>query len=213
MSNTRRVQTLYRHLVSSVVETDNQVATTVSTDDAKDNLGSVTFEDDGKIAILTLAAPFMNPDALAFFERKVEEVKRAAQVRCLVIRGTGRSFCAGANFKSDAAGAQIGSEDTPAPERSFAIYKPFLCLLDVEVPVIAAMNGHAIGGGLGLAIVCDIRVAHAKSKYGANFTRLGLHPGMATTYILPRLVGLPRALELLLTGRRVSRCMSYTYMH
>jgi enoyl-CoA hydratase/carnithine racemase len=89
-------------------------------------------------------------------------------------------------------------------ERSYAMYQPFLQILDIEVPTIAAMQGHAIGGGLGLAIVCDIRVANAGSKYGANFTRLGLHPGMATTYILPRLVGLPKATELLLTGRLVT---------
>jgi enoyl-CoA hydratase/carnithine racemase len=81
------------------------------------------------------------------------------------------------------------------------MYQPFLSVLGIEVPTIGALNGHAIGGGLGLALVCDLRVANADAKYGANFTRLGLHPGMATTYILPRLVGLPKAAELLLTGR------------
>jgi enoyl-CoA hydratase/carnithine racemase len=65
------------------------------------------------------------------------------------------------------------------------------------------MQGHAIGGGLGLAIVCDLRVAHASARYGANFVRLGLHPGMANTYLLPRLMGVPNAVELLLTGRLV----------
>ena len=89
-------------------------------------------------------------------------------------------------------------------ERSFAMYSPFLSVLDIEVPTIAALNGHAIGGGLGLAIVCDIRVANRTSKYGANFVRLGLHPGMATTYILPRLVGVPKAAELILTGRIIT---------
>ena len=74
----------------------------------------------------------------------------------------------------------------------------------IPIPVIGALNGHAIGGGLGLAVVCDIRVANRDARYGANFVRLGLHPGMATTYILPRLMGLPRATELLLTGRIVS---------
>ncbi len=72
------------------------------------------------------------------------------------------------------------------------------------MPTIAAMQGHAIGGGLGLAVVCDLRVANREARYGANFVRLGLHPGMATTYILPRLLGLPRATELLLTGRIIS---------
>ena len=92
----------------------------------------------------------------------------------------------------------------PPHERSYATYAPFLSLLDVEIPVIAAMQGHAIGGGFGLALVCDLRVANRDAKYGSNFVRLGLSPGMATTYLLPRLVGLPRALELLLTGRIVT---------
>ena len=70
--------------------------------------------------------------------------------------------------------------------------------------MIGALNGHAIGGGLGLALVCDIRIANADAKYGANFVKLGLHPGMATTYLMPRFVGVPRAAELLLTGRIVT---------
>jgi len=100
-------------------------------------------------------------------------------------------------------GSDSDSEFVLPNERSYGMYQPFLQILDIEVPTIAAMQGHAIGGGLGLAIVCDMRVANVGSKYGANFTRLGLHPGMASSYILPRLVGLPKTLELLLTGRLV----------
>ena len=117
-------------------------------------------------------------------------------MRCLIVTGRGKSFCAGADFKSRTQG------DGGAPhERSFAMYSHFLSLLEVEVPVIAAMNGHAIGGGMGLAVVCDLRVANREARYGVNFVRLGLHPGMATTYLLPRLMGVPKAVELLLTGR------------
>merc|ERR1711881_352688 len=89
-------------------------------------------------------------------------------------------------------------------EKMFAMYQPFLCLMDIKVPVIGALQGHAVGGGLGLALCCDIRVCHKTSQYGSNFVRLGLHPGMATTYFLPRLVGVPRAAELLLTGRLIN---------
>ena len=84
------------------------------------------------------------------------------------------------------------------------MYQPFLSVLDIEVPVIGALNGHAIGGGMGLALVCDIRVANQDAKYGSNFTRLGMHPGMATTYLMPRIIGVPRAAELLLTGRIIT---------
>ena len=83
------------------------------------------------------------------------------------------------------------------------MYEPFLSLLDIEVPVIGALNGHAVGGGFGLALVCDLRVGALEAKYGANFAKLGLAPGMAISYLLPRLVGMARANELLFTGRLV----------
>jgi enoyl-CoA hydratase/carnithine racemase len=83
------------------------------------------------------------------------------------------------------------------------MYEPFLSLLDVEVPVVGALNGHAIGGGFGLALVCDVRIGAEDAKYGANFVRLGLAPGMAISYLLPRLVGIARASELLYAARLV----------
>src|ERR687884_1776204 len=83
------------------------------------------------------------------------------------------------------------------------MYEPFLSLLDVEVPIVGALNGHAVGGGFGLALVCDLRIGALDAKYGANFVRLGLAPGMAISYLLPRLVGSARASELLYTGRLV----------
>ena len=160
------------------------------------------------VAEITLNRPenrnSMTEDVFQGLNEAVSQVKADRELRCVIITGRGRSFCAGADFKS---GVQRGGRDgefaTPN-ERSYGMYQPFLQILDIEVPTIAAMQGHAIGGGLGLAIVCDMRVANVASKYGANFTRLGLHPGMASSYILPRLVGLPKALELLLTGRLVS---------
>ena len=78
-----------------------------------------------------------------------------------------------------------------------------MSLLDIDVPVIAALNGHTVGGGFGLSLVCDIRIGALDAKYGANFVKLGLAPGMSISYLLPRLVGMARANELLLTGRLV----------
>ena len=168
---------------------------------------AVLYEVDDTVAEITLNRPdnrnSMTEDVFRGLHEAVTKVQADQNLRCLIITGRGKSFCAGADFKS---GLQRG-DDTgymPANEKSFAMYEPFLALLDIEIPIIAAMQGHAVGGGLGLAVVCDIRIANTESKYGANFTRIGLHPGMATTYILPRLVGLPRATELLLTGRLVS---------
>jgi enoyl-CoA hydratase/carnithine racemase len=124
-------------------------------------------------------------------------VKADREVRCVIITGNGASFCSGADFRS----ALLERGNELPHEASFGSYRPFLGVLDVEVPVIAAMNGHAIGGGFGLALVCDIRIANRDAKYGANFARLGFHSGMAISYLLPRITGVPRAAELLFTGR------------
>jgi enoyl-CoA hydratase/carnithine racemase len=91
----------------------------------------------------------------------------------------------------------------PSSDASFAMYEPFLQVLDVEVPVIAAMNGHAVGGGFGLTLLADIRVANVGAKYGANFARLGIHSGLGISYLLPRIVGVARASELLFTGKLI----------
>jgi enoyl-CoA hydratase/carnithine racemase len=170
---------------------------------------AVLYEAKDHIATVTLNRPenrnSMTEDVLEGLRAGVARAREDAELRCLVVTGRGKSFCAGADFKSQIQRGDSGPERKQLPnERSFAMYSPFLSLLEVEVPVIGALNGHAIGGGLGLALVCDIRVANREAKYGANFTKLGLHPGMATTYFLPRFVGIPRAAELLFTGRLVS---------
>jgi enoyl-CoA hydratase/carnithine racemase len=168
---------------------------------------AVLYEVKDHIAQITLNRPenrnSMTNDVLEGLRRAVTQAREDVDLRCIIITGSGKSFCAGADFRSQVQRDEGGPTQLPH-ERSFAMYSPFLSVLDLAVPTIAAMNGHAIGGGLGLAIVCDLRVANRDARYGANFTRLGLHPGMATTYILPRLVGLPRAAELLFTGRIIS---------
>ncbi len=143
----------------------------------------------------------MTEEVLDGFVASIARAKEDISLRCVVITGKGKCFCAGADFKS---GAQRGGADVPPNERSFGMYQPFLSVLDIDVPVVGALNGHAIGGGMGLALVCDLRVANQEAKYGVNFTKLGLHPGMATTYLLPRLVGLPKAAELIMTGRIIT---------
>jgi len=159
------------------------------------------------IATITLNRPenrnSMTPDVLDGLASSLQRINADTDVRCVIITGKGKSFCAGADFKTGAQAESKGNAVMPN-DRSFAIYQSFLSVLEIEVPVIGALNGHAIGGGLGLAMVCDMRVANRDSKYGANFTKLGLHPGMSTTYLLPRLVGLPRAAELLFTGRIIT---------
>jgi enoyl-CoA hydratase/carnithine racemase len=162
---------------------------------------AVLYKRDGAVGVITLNRGdnrnSMTPELLDAFGSVVAEAKADNDARCVVITGNGNCFSAGADLKSN---LQRGG-DRQSSERSYAMYEPFLSVLDIEIPVVAAMNGHAVGGGFGLALVCDIRIANRDAKYGANFSRLGIHPGMAVTYLLPRLVGVSRAAELLFTGR------------
>ncbi len=134
-------------------------------------------------------------DALAGLERRDD-------VRVLVLRGAGEAFCAGGDM------ALIeGNARRPAAESRevmLGYYDRYLALLRLSIPTIAAIHGYAIGGGLALALACDLRYAADDAKLGVNFARLGIHPGMASTVTLPRAVGLARALELFYTGRVVT---------
>jgi enoyl-CoA hydratase/carnithine racemase len=158
------------------------------------------------IATLTLNRPenrnSMTPEVLAAFREHVAAVRADRDVRAVIVTGTGTSFCAGADFRSTP--TVTGAGDAFPAERSFATYEPFLEVFELEVPTLAALNGHAVGGGLGLALVCDLRIANREARYGANFARLGFHAGMAITHLLPRIVGVPAAADLLFTGRLVT---------
>ena len=105
----------------------------------------------------------------------------------------GRHFCAGAN---------LGSPGSPADEPR-SLYRQALRLFASATPVVAAVQGAAVGGGLGLALSADFRVASPASRFSANFARLGFHHGFALSVTLPALAGQQTALDLLLTGRRV----------
>jgi len=164
---------------------------------------AVRFTASDDIGVITLNRPdnrnSMTPELLDAFTAATAEA-RAAQLRCLVVTGTGSCFSSGADFKSS---VQRDGDQRAPNERSYGMYEPFLSLLDIAAPVIGALNGHTVGGGFGLALVCDLRIGARDAKYGANFVKLGLAPGMAISYLLPRLIGLPRANELLFTGRLV----------
>jgi len=163
---------------------------------------AVHYQRDGAVGVITLDRPdnrnSMTPELLDAFAAASERARRDASVRCVVVTGTGASFCAGADFR-----ATLQRAEGAPHVRSYAMYEPFLSLLDIAAPVIGALNGHTVGGGFGLALVCDLRIGALDAKYGANFVKLGLAPGMAISYLLPRLIGVARANELLFTGRLV----------
>ncbi len=165
---------------------------------------AVLYERRERVGLLTLNRPdgrnSMTPEILDAFAVAAGAAKDDAEIRCLVLTGKGPCFSAGADLKT---GVQRGEAGALPSERSYAMYTSFLSLLDVEVPVIGALNGHAVGGGFGLSLLCDIRIARRDARYGANFARLGLHSGLGISYLLPRLVGISNASELLFTGRLV----------
>jgi len=115
--------------------------------------------------------------------------------RSLVLGTLGSSFCAGADFRS--------GPDLTTAEAIDRFYEQALRLFDVTKPIVAAVQGAAVGAGLGLALVADFRVVSADSVFCANFNRLGIHPGFGLTYTLPALVGVQRAALLFYTGRRI----------
>lgn len=164
---------------------------------------AVRYHTDGMVGVITLNRPdnrnSMTPELLDAFAAASAAARADREIRCLVITGTGSCFSSGADFRST---LQRDTGEAPH-ERSYAMYVPFLSLLDIEVPIVGALNGHTVGGGFGLALVCDLRVGNVDAKYGANFVKIGLAPGMAISYLLPRLVGMARANELLFTGRLV----------
>lgn len=160
----------------------------------------IRYEKNDKIAVITLNRPenrnSMDPETMPAFKKILAQIQQDRELRCLIITGSGDTFCSGADFKSG-----LIKKDHPCLDNVLLnIYRPFLDIGKIKIPVIAAMNGHTVGGGLGLALMCDIRIANHKAKLGANFARLGLHSGMAISYLLPRLVGLPKSNELLFTG-------------
>jgi len=135
--------------------------------------------------------------------RAVEALRSDASVRVVVLTGSGKSFSSGGDLGMIArdTGVATGSEAPTMAGSPRDFYTRYLAIRNLPVPTIAALNGHAIGAGLCIALACDMRVAAADAKMGMTFTKLGIHPGMGATYFLPRLVGTARACELLFTGR------------
>lgn len=157
------------------------------------------------VVLLTLDNPdmrnAMSDEMTASWVAAVDEIAADPSVRAVVVTGEGSAFCSGGNT------SWIASEPDASVDRlrtrMLAFYRAWLSIRRLEVPTIAAINGPAIGAGLCMALACDIRYAAAGARMGVPFVKLGLHPGMAGTYLLPDVVGQAHARDLLLTGRVV----------
>jgi enoyl-CoA hydratase len=157
----------------------------------------------GEIGELILARPHarnaMTDRMGAEVQRAVRELDAQPQLRAVLVRGEGEAFSAGGDFAMLAERARDGQAENRAAMRGF--YAGFLSVRALRVPTIAVIAGPAIGAGLCFALACDLRLAAADAKLAASFVRLGLHPGMGASYLLPRLIGPAAAADLLLTGR------------
>jgi enoyl-CoA hydratase len=160
---------------------------------------------DGHIATITLNQPdkrnAMSAEMTDTFPLVIERVKTLGDVRAIIVTGNGTAFCAGGDLDF----LHTGERDVPfLREKMTSFYPAFLGLLELDIPTIAAINGPAIGAGLCLALMCDMRVADEQAPMGMTFVRIGLHPGMMATALLSRAVTHTVAAELLYTGRVVT---------
>jgi enoyl-CoA hydratase/carnithine racemase len=159
----------------------------------------ITRSTRGHVAEIIFSHPPHNHANVAVLGAIADELDRIdadPAIRAVVLSSEGRIFCAGADLATkDGFG---GSSADPLRE----FYDAALRIFDAKKPIIAAVQGAAVGAGLGLAVAADFRVAAPEARFAANFTRLGFHPGFGLTVTLPRVIGQQRALEMFMTSGR-----------
>ena len=169
-------------------------------DDRDGSVAIVTFNDPERLNAMTEAMG----GAIA---ERVAALSHDEDVRAVVLTGAGRAFSAGGDLEMIERMAREGAADPAGPTRARnrefmrSFYGLYLAVRELPQPTVAAINGHAIGAGCCVALACDTRIAARDARMGLNFTQIGIHPGMAATWTLPRIVGPAHAAELLYTGR------------
>ncbi len=165
---------------------------------------SLLYETTDGIATLTLNRPDrLNALGGTLREDLHDAITRAsadAGVRVIVLTGAGKGFCAGGDVKAMSE-ARASGQARPLAERYAPLRdRTLLALRDAPQPIIAAVNGAAAGAGMNLALACDIRIASTTAKFAQAFVKRGLHPDWGGTYLLPRVVGMAKAAEMIFTG-------------
>lgn len=163
--------------------------------ETSEGIATITLDRPDK---LNAYIPEMGDEVVAAFRAARDD----DDVRVVILTGAGRGFCAGVDLEAlrastsapaDGGGRKLGEEDF--------LRKLPLELLEYPKPVIAAINGHAIGVGVTMTLPCDVRIAADTAKIGLTFAKLGILPGLGSTHLLPRLIGMGRAQELVLSAR------------
>lgn len=166
--------------------------------------GDVRVEEmEGHVALVEIRRGpenFFDVALIAALADAFEHLDQAQDHRVAVLASEGRHFCAGANFPAATAAdrSRLFVDDGASP-----LYAEAVRLFAAQKHVVAAIQGAAIGGGLGLAMVADFRIGCAESRFAANFVKLGITPGFGLTHTLPRVLGVQTAQDLFYTGRRV----------
>jgi len=174
---------------------------TSTTEDGLPAAHGFRIERDGDIATLVLAngpANTVDPDLIEQLITGLPEITDDPDVRCIVVRGAGRIFVGGADIRV----MRRLDPDTYRAMRRWTIVER--ALQRAPKPVVAAMNGHALGGGAELALACDLRILHTRALFGFPESRLGIFPGAGGSQRLPRLIGPHRAKRMMIDGVRLS---------
>jgi len=169
---------------------------------ASTRFGDISVAIDGHVALVEIHRPphnFFDDGLIAKLADVFEALDNDEQCRALVLASEGRSFCAGADFSR----ASEPEGDELQPGRAQHLYTHAVRLFACRKPLVAAIQGAAVGGGLGLALVADFRVVAPEARFAANFVKLGIHPGFGLSHTLPRLMGVQRAGLMFYTGRWV----------
>jgi enoyl-CoA hydratase/carnithine racemase len=171
------------------------------------NDAPILFEKRGHVALLTLNQPetrnALSGEAMfAAFETLFAAINDDMQLRAVVLTGAGSAFCSGGNIAEmrDRSGMFAGDPDTVVQNYRHGIQRIPRAFQMLQVPIIAAVNGPAIGAGNDLACMCDMRVASNRARFAESFVKVGIVPGDGGCWFLPRVVGMARAAEMLFTG-------------
>ena len=166
----------------------------------KELYGEVSVRRDGAVALLEIDRPpfnFVSVELMRDLADALEAVDQERELRASVLAAAGKSFCAGADLASPTGVGGSGMEAINP------LYVQAVRLFSANKPIVAAVQGAAVGAGLGLALVADFRIASPEARFSANFVKLGFHPGFGISHTLPRVVGMQRAQLMCLTGRRI----------
>ncbi|WP_120717630.1 crotonase/enoyl-CoA hydratase family protein [Tsuneonella amylolytica] len=178
----------------------------------------LTIEQDGAVLTVTMNRPedrnaITDPEQSAEFVALGERLARDRSVRAMVLTGAGKSFCSGGNVKSmkEKTGLFAG---TPFDQRTHyrtTVQTIGKTLWELEVPVVAAINGHAIGLGFDITLMCDVRVMADDAVVAESYVKLGIIPGGGGAWLLPRVVGLSNASRMTLTGETIDAATAMRY--